>query len=260
MRNICRVATLLFFAGTGVSARGIFLEAGTVYQNSQSFFGSGDTASVNGRYFAANTSLGYEGKTWLAGVSTPFASRNASAEYYYADSNQKVTSSVTETGMGDPSVFGAHDIFGGNRYAPSVSITGSASAPIGKTALSLQTWQVRPGIAFDYPLSVFWFSLRTYTAIPFAAKEAVAGQYTAYAGAIFTTAVSLFQRFSTGMDISYAAGDFVRADASLRLGGFLSVSLAVEGLSFYFGGQTEVVRSDRDFFMQMSVRYRNLKL
>jgi hypothetical protein len=250
------VACCLNFA---LHAAGGFLEAGTVYQSSNSVFGTGDTATVNGRYFAANAALGYEGKTWLAGVSAPFASRNASSEYYYADTNQKVSGSVAETGMGDPAVFGAKDIFGGNRYAPSLSITGSATIPVGKTALSLQTWQARPGLAFDFPVSYFYFALRTYAAIPFAAKAAVDGMYHSYPGAIFTAAVTLFRRIGTGIDLSYAGGDFVRYDSSLRVGGFISMSLPMENLSLYLGGQTEVVRSDRDFFMQMSVRYHSIK-
>jgi hypothetical protein len=37
------------------------------------------------------------------------------------------------------------------------------------------------------------------------------------------------------------------------------MSLPVENLSVYLGGQTEVVRTNRDFFMQMSVRYHGIK-
>ena len=80
-----------------------------------------------------------------------------------------------------------------------------------------------------------------------------------YLGGIFTTTLTVFRRVGTGIDISYAAGDFVRRDNSLRIGGFLSFSLPVESISLYTGGQTEVIRSDRDFFMQLSIRYHSIK-
>lgn len=259
MRALAYASALVLCATSALSATGGFLEAGTVFQSTNSFYGTGDTATVNGRYFAASAALGYQGRTWLAGISAPFASRNASAEYFYAETNQKVTGTVTETGMGDPAIFGAKDLFGGNRYAPSVSATASMSAPVGKTALSLQTWQARPGLAFEFPLPIVSFIVRTYTAIPFAPKSAVEGQYHAYAGAIFTAAFTLFRRLGTGIDLSYAAGDFVRYDSSLRVGGFISLGLPAENLSIYAGGQTEVVRDDRDFFLQMAIRYYNIR-
>lgn len=259
MRGFASVFLALAAFNTAAHATGGFLEAGTIFQSTNSFFGTGDTATVNGRYFAANAAVGYQGRTWLAGASAPFASRNASAEYYYAETNQRVSGSVTETGMGDPAVFGAKDIFGGNRYAPSLSVTAAMSAPFGKTALSLQTWQARPGLAFEFALSSVSFMLRTYAAIPFAAKAAVEGEYHTYLGGIFTTTLTVFRRVGTGIDVSYAAGDFVRRDNSLRIGGFLSFSLPVESISLYAGGQTEVIRSDRDFFMQLSIRYHSIK-
>lgn len=244
----------LFFTGS-VFASGPFMQLGTAYQDTQSQYSAGDSASATGRYFSTQLALGYEGKVWDAGVSVPYAVRSSSAQYHYASTAQVINTSTDDAGMSDPSLWASRDVFGGNLYAPAVSLIGAISAPFGKNTLGLQTWHARPGVALEYPAAALRLAARVYGEIPFAAQSAVADQYRAYAGAGFNASYPVWRTIYAGAEANYAAGDFSRSEPSLRTGGFISVAEILPNLSLYLGSQVEVVRTDRDVFAVFSMRY-----
>lgn len=244
----------LFFTGTAF-ATGPFTQLGTAYQDTHSQYSAGDSASASGRYFSSQLALGYEAKSWEAGVSLPYAVRNSTAQYQYASTAQVINTSTQDNGMSDPSLWGARDVFGGNLYAPAVALTGALSAPFGKSTLGLQTWHARPGVTLEYPAGELRLAARFYGEIPFAAQTSVADQYRAYAGAGFTASYPLWRSLFFGADANYAAGDFSRSAPSLRAGGFISIAEILPNLSLYLGSQVELVRTDRDIFAVFSMRY-----
>ena len=98
----------LFFTGTAF-ATGPFTQLGTAYQNTHSQYSAGDSASASGRYFSSQLALGYEAKSWEAGVSLPYAVRNSTAQYQYASTAQVINTSTQDNGMSDPSLWAARD-------------------------------------------------------------------------------------------------------------------------------------------------------
>lgn len=236
-------------------ASGAFTQLGTSYQDTRSLYSAGDSASATGRYFTTQLTLGYESKNWDAGVSVPYAIRNSSAQYQYTGVAQPVSTTTEDSGMSDPALWGSADIFAGNFYAPAVSLFAAVSAPLGKSTLGLQTWHTRPGVAFEYPIDALRLSARFYAEIPFAPNSSVADEYRAYAGTGLTASYPLLRWLLAGADLNYAAGDFSRSAASLRAGGFFSLPDLTQNLSLYVASQVEVVRSDRDVFVAMSVRF-----
>ncbi len=249
-----RTWAFLLFSGS-VFATGPFTQLGTAYQDTHSQFSSGDSASASGRYFSSQLTLGYEAKSWDAGVSVPYAVRDSTVQYQYAAPVQTINSSTQDSGMSDPSLWASGDVFGGNLYAPAVALTGALSAPFGKNTLGLQTWHARPGVIFEYPAGELRLAARFYGEIPFAAQASVADQYRAYAGAGFTASYPVWRALSLGADTNYAAGDFSRSAPSLRAGGFISIAEILPNLSLYLGSQVELVRTDRDIFAVFSLRY-----
>ena len=232
-----------------------FAQLGSSYQDTHSYYSAGDSASATGRYFATQLTLGYEGKTWEAAASVPYAVRNSSAEYQYASPPQTVSSSTSDSGMSDPSLWASVDAFAGNRYAPAIAVFGALSAPLGKNTLGLMSWHARPGLNLEYYVDSLRLAGRVFGELPFAPKNEVAGQYHAYAGAGFNVSHPVWKSLAIGADSSFATGDFVRTDASLRVGGFLTYSELFQNMSIYLGSQVEVYRSDRDVFVMLMLRY-----
>lgn len=239
----------------GAFAVGPFGQIGTAYQDTHSQYSVGDSASASGRYYSAQVTMGYEAKSWDAGVSIPYAVRDSSVQYQYTLPAQTINSATHDSGLSDPSLWGAADIFGGNLYAPAIALTGALSAPLGKSSVGLQTWHARPGAVLEYPVADLRLAVRFYGEIPFAAQSSVADQYRAYAGAGITASYPLWQTLAFGVESNYAAGDFSRSAPSLRAGGFLAVADLLPNLSLYLGSQVELVRTDRDIFAVFSVRY-----
>jgi hypothetical protein len=254
--KILRAVTItgLFASATGLSAAP-YLQYGLSYQNSQNVYAVGDSASVKGRYLSNFLGVGYAHDSWSIQASIPYVFRESSSEFHYQGISQTVFSTTSTNGLGDPTFSGGQEIFGGNRYVPAVSLTAALSAPLGNNQLGLSAWLARPGIYMEQYFDRWCLGWALYAGIPFAAHGSALDKYQSYMGAVIHLSYPVLRSLSVGVDSSFLSSDLVRSDGSLRLGAFFSVSNLLPATNLYFGGQSEVYRSDRDWYILWTIRY-----